>query len=338
VGASHGDDFHLVPDVPADLGSATFLPWQIVRNQAGVYGSVLVLPAGTAIDALHRTDVGTWLISVESPALLGEILALPSDVLEIHDPPGEYSKRFDGAANGVPPGANVDAIFLDGDLILSFDAPTTLAGQTFEPADLVRFAGGSFTLYFDASAVVPPIPPMTNVTGADKQGNLTLLTFDVPTALGGYDFRPGHVTSWDGAFFLPFYADPAWPAGAVLQALAYLAHAGRVPATMRVAIASPPGGRLRLRISWNASCSTGAEDYAIYEGAIGQWYSHTRLDCSDEGGDLTEEVTPSAGDRYYLVVPLNANAEGSHGTASDQTERPVGITSCGFVQTLAPCP
>ena len=73
MAADHSDHLYLVPDVPADLGAATFLPWEIVRADAGAYSSVLMLPAGTAIDALHRMDNGHWLLSLESPAILGGI-------------------------------------------------------------------------------------------------------------------------------------------------------------------------------------------------------------------------------------------------------------------------
>ena len=46
-----------------------------------------------------------------------------------------------------------------------------------------------------------------------------------------------------------------------------------------------------------------AQDYAIYEGIIGSWYSHDVLACTDADPLLEEDVDTSAGDRYYLVVP-----------------------------------
>jgi hypothetical protein len=93
-----------------------------------------------------------------------------------------------------------------------------------------------------------------------------------------------------------------------------------------------------LRISWTASCSAGAEEYAIYEGTIGEWYSHTAVDCSDDGGDMAEDIPLSDGNRYYLVVPVNPSQEGSYGTASNRTERPPGAAACAFMQALAACP
>jgi len=76
----------------------------------------------------------------------------------------------------------------------------------------------------------------------------------------------------------------------------------------------------------------------IYEGKIGNWYSHVPIDCADDDNDLTERITPSAGDRYYLVVPQNANDVGSNGTASNGSERPVVFVACVATQVLNPCP
>ena len=44
--------------------------------------------------------------------------------------------------------------------------------------------------------------------------------------------------------------------------------------------------------------------------------------------DLTEEITPGAGNRYYLVVPHNICGEGSYGQKTGGIERPVGAAVC----------
>lgn len=92
-----------------------------------------------------------------------------------------------------------------------------------------------------------------------------------------------------------------------------------------------------VRISWAPSCGA-AQDYAIYEGSIGSWYDHTPADCSDDGADFEELIAAAAGDRYFLVVPLDSNDEGSYGTDSDSSERPPGAAGCQATQNLAPCP
>jgi hypothetical protein len=120
----------------------------------------------------------------------------------------------------------------------------------------------------------------------------------------------------------------------VLEPSTCAANAGRVPLTMRVAKLG--GGAIRL--IWDPSCSPGAEDYGIYEGELGVWYEHTAVDCADDGADFGEDVDPTAGDRYYLVVPHGAADEGSYGADSGGTERPVGTETCNPVQITAACP
>ena len=91
-----------------------------------------------------------------------------------------------------------------------------------------------------------------------------------------------------------------------------MADPGRVPGTISVdKSALTPGD---LTVSWAQSCSAGADDYGIYEGEIGVWYSHTTLDCMDGGPLLEEQVTPAVGDQYYLGVAHSEwRGEGSYG-------------------------
>ena len=92
-----------------------------------------------------------------------------------------------------------------------------------------------------------------------------------------------------------------------------------------------------LALRWEASCSPAVQDYAIYEGEIGNWYSHTGIDCSDDLADRTEEIIPLSGNRYYIVVPLGTMEEGSYGRTSSLVERPQGTLICAPVQALGGC-
>jgi hypothetical protein len=108
---------------------------------------------------------------------------------------------------------------------------------------------------------------------------------------------------------------------------------GRVPADIRV---SKVGADLLL-LRWSPTDCEPGSDHGVHEGAIGDWYRHLAIDCSDELADL-EEIVPSApGGRYYLVVPHGALVEGSHGRDSTGSERPVGPLACRPVQVLG-CP
>jgi len=340
---THAISYYFCPDVPTnDPSGATatvFLPWQIVRNDSGTYTLRASLPPSTPIDALHQMCSGNWLISVEAPTNLGGTDFEPRDVIRYDPASGTYALFFGGAGAGVPSGANLDAAFLNGGdsapLILSFDVPVTIGAATYDPADLVRYSGGTFSLFFDASAATPPVPTAYDVTGADRRASRTILSFDVPTTLGAATYLPGELVSWNGTSFASYDADPNWPVTSRLDAMSFLADPGSVGKIRVDKSMLLPGG---LRIGWSAATSAGADDYGIYEGRIGAWYSHTAIDCSDAAGDRAEDVTPGAGNRYYLVVPWNANDEGSYGQDSGGIERPVGVpATCRPTQSLE-CP
>ncbi len=113
--------------------------------------------------------------------------------------------------------------------------------------------------------------------------------------------------------------------------------AGRVPSgapdePLRVAKAAGSD----ITLTWGPSCLLTDIDYAIYEGAIGAWYSHVSLFCSTSGA-RTKTLAPLAGNKYYLVVPQNTGREGSYGTRSDGTERPQGVAACK-PQLIGACP
>lgn len=119
--------------------------------------------------------------------------------------------------------------------------------------------------------------------------------------------------------------------------LGVAAVAGTVGSSLRVRKSTITPGDLTL--TWGASCSTGAVNYAIYEGGLGDFTSHVKKDCSDDGGNLTEEITPRPGNAYYLVVALSATDEGSYGHPSSGAERPVPAPAdrCLASQSVVAC-
>ena len=86
-----------------------------------------------------------------------------------------------------------------------------------------------------------------------------------------------------------------------------------------------PGGDITL--DWGPSCDADDTDYAIYEGILGDYYSHEALACSTNG-QTTATFTPPAGSAYYLVVPDNKVWEGSYGSATGGVERPAAPFAC----------
>jgi glucose/arabinose dehydrogenase len=91
-----------------------------------------------------------------------------------------------------------------------------------------------------------------------------------------------------------------------------------------------------LDLAWGASCAPGATDYAVYQGTLGSWYSHVAVLCSTAGARTTT-ITPPLGNRYYLVVPMDDQSEGSYGTASSGAERPRPGSQCRTQRNTTPC-
>jgi hypothetical protein len=104
-----------------------------------------------------------------------------------------------------------------------------------------------------------------------------------------------------------------------------------------------PGSQLRvdsgsggdLDLTWEVSCLAGDVDFAIYEGTLGDFASHLPKTCSTSGA-TSASITPASGSRYYLVVPLSTNREGSYGTAGAGVERAPGSPAC-LPQSIGAC-
>jgi hypothetical protein len=110
--------------------------------------------------------------------------------------------------------------------------------------------------------------------------------------------------------------------------------AGRVPASGVPLTLGKSGDDLTLQ--WGASCTPADNDYEIYEGTIGAYYSHTQKQCST-GGSTSATLTADFGSHYYLVVPRNISFEGSYGVDRSGAERPVGATTCA-TRMIGSCP
>lgn len=366
----------ITPDVPTDesLSGNLLRPWEIWKYDGTGYTPAHTVPGDPDLNAIHKMDLpGDWLFSIESASDLGGVLMPVGTIAEARDViwydslTMTYKICMSGAAAGIPPGSNVDSIHMDGgdagDLIISFDVPTDVAGfpGTFEPSDLVRFAPAGpgicpgYTIVaanpdFVAAAAGPGVPLSTNAEGADGlPGARRIFAFDVPSDIppftGGTAFIPGQLAEWNSAAasWLMFENLIGWPITGVIDGVSCGGTTpGRVdPPTMTLAKATSPVGDIIL--TWPGSCAAGGHDYGIYEGSIvSPWtYNHTAKVCTDTPPVLTEQITPGSGDRYYLVVPLNGcnGSEGSYGRCSSGQclagdERPVGLSVCAAPQVL----
>ena len=124
------------------------------------------------------------------------------------------------------------------------------------------------------------------------------------------------------------------PAGVGVSVLDCVS-AGAVPPTMTVS-RMPAEGMLLLQ--WEDSCFA-ADQYGIYQGLIGDWYSHVAVQCGDSDGmDLSEMIFEPAADAYFLIVPYGTT-EAPPGTDSSLVPRPQGEAGqrCVTVQAPAGC-
>lgn len=95
-------------------------------------------------------------------------------------------------------------------------------------------------------------------------------------------------------------------------------------------------GGAAIRLDWSAGCNAAAgEDYAVYEGTLGNFSNRFPAACST-GGQRTRDVNAAPGGTYYLVVPVRSDLqrEGSYGRRSSGVERGPGTAVC-FAQELA---
>jgi hypothetical protein len=105
-----------------------------------------------------------------------------------------------------------------------------------------------------------------------------------------------------------------------------------VPGTPLLIGKTPTG---QLSLSWDASCSSNDDQYGVYTGFLGAYYSHFSTICNI--GTTSVIVAPDAFDRYYLVVPNDGLNEGSYGRDSGDLERPAGGAACESQQMIG-CP
>jgi hypothetical protein len=96
------------------------------------------------------------------------------------------------------------------------------------------------------------------------------------------------------------------------------------------------GGGVTISWSGASSCLPDDFDYAIYEGTLGNFTSHHPVACATFPAH-SWNFTPAAGNRYFLLVPVNSTREGSYGLGAGGAERAQGTPACKG-QQIAACP
>ena len=110
----------------------------------------LGLPAGRRVDACAVVS-NRLFFSTDTSFTRDGVTYDDEDVVRVDPTSGVFTLFFDGSSNGVPAGADVDAISFAGRfLLLSFDAPVSLPGPgTVRPEDVIVLDDSGFIVAFD---------------------------------------------------------------------------------------------------------------------------------------------------------------------------------------------
>lgn len=296
------------PDDPADVCETT----QTCLN-LGATGLVQGAGQGATInlepDYLIVFDFSRWLVGQAGPTLVMK------DVGGAWTPQSSYEPAVNPGASGGsggPPGAVEVAI--PWSAFGCTGCPAACSCPDFGPGVPFRFsiiiARGTLTLDYTPDGAIEdvmsePIAGISTVSG-DSCPGMGIGTTACELADG----------SSDG--FIP-------PAAAV-------------PGGRTSGLIVEKGAGDEVTLTWGPSCSAADSDYGVYEGQLGNWYSHAPVAglCST-GGNTMATFDASTGNRYFLIVPNDGATEGSYGEDSDGIERPVGAGPCD-VQSLGNCP
>jgi hypothetical protein len=139
-------------------GGLTVRPGDVVRFNGTTYtlefdASAAGLPNGVITDAASEIGPNDLLLSFDVTVAFGSITADDEDLVRVHN--GVVSLFFDGSANGVAAGLDLDAVHCldsNGHVLLSFDGSGTVGSNVnFGPADVLEFdpSTGNWALSYD---------------------------------------------------------------------------------------------------------------------------------------------------------------------------------------------
>jgi hypothetical protein len=162
-------------DIPVSIGSDSFEEKQVFHNddpgfslqfspplddREGHYyrafsGFAQGMPPGVCIDAVTVFPDERIVFSVDVPVTLGGTDYQENDL--IHWDGASFSLYFDGSANGIPDGVNIDGVRINpaGRLFLSVDVPVRLGVIDVKDKDIVEYDGGYSLIFDGASAGIP---------------------------------------------------------------------------------------------------------------------------------------------------------------------------------------
>ncbi len=334
----------LTADLPVKPGAITCTPNQVLkRDYAGNYtiffdGAAAGIPANVHITAITTLGMGLLIFAADVPFSAGGNTYLPSDVVLYSG--GVFSMWQSGAALSLPPDAVIDALALDqsSNVYYSFDAPVKAGTNVFLPGDVARVSGNTLSPFLSGASDLG-LPPGGDVVGFQIAPNGDyLFMLRTPATLGGTTFLPGQIARRSGGVW-DLYWSPGGGVNNVVTTFALPASPGSTPdgGTVAGTPFTMTKSGTNAHLAWGAACVSDANDYAIYRGTLGSWYSHSSVVCTT-GGATSADVAYGGGNEYYLVVPLNGTIEGSYGKNSSGAQIPQAAAPCRAYYEPGSCP
>jgi hypothetical protein len=125
------------------------------------------LPAGTDVDAVGLEPDSDVLLSFDTTVSLSGVVVDDEDVVRVDGQGGAPLIVYDGSAQGVAAGLDLDGVYRDlatNHLLVSFDGSGSLGGNPFDDEDVLDWnpTSGAYAFAYDGSA-----PPVAWPTGAD---------------------------------------------------------------------------------------------------------------------------------------------------------------------------
>jgi hypothetical protein len=276
-----------IPDITVNLNGQVVSPVDVANDTlSGAAPTINLAGAPGNLAAYCRRPSGSlgaqvWLVFQTTVSLPGGITATPRDIISYDGL--AYAKLFDGATAGIPDGVAIDALSTTNgvDHLISFDTTTTVGGVTAGPEDIVRYAGGGWSAYFDgSSAGVPAGANLDALHYLTGNGHL-LVSFDIAGSMAGVGFSAGDVLeytlgspgTWERAFS-PAALYAGWGAANLRGLWAQTAPAGAA-GTLQFSTANysvnESGGSATITVT-RAGGSTGAVSvhYATANGSASQ--------------------------------------------------------------------
>lgn len=182
---SSGDQLFSL-DIGADLGGGVVVTsGDVVRFDGTDYtiefnASAEGVPDGVGVDATTIHSSGDPMYSFDTTVDLGGGVTAQDDDLVRFDGLSSYTVLFDGSAQGVPAGMDLDGADYrasDGHLFLSFDGSGSLGGVNFDDEDILEFdsSGPTWSLFYDGSAEHVELAPADVIAVPEPARSLLLL-------------------------------------------------------------------------------------------------------------------------------------------------------------------